>query len=419
MTAHVRLLLAGSVVSAFGRGMTLPYMYVYLAQVRDFSPTVVGLALGWLGVAAMVLMPLGGRLVDRFGARHVMLPLYVLEAVAVGSIALATEPWHAFVSLTLVAAGASGLAPGQAVILNDETQDSQRHKVFALQFAGANLGIGLGAVAASFIVDLDRTSTFVTLFLVNGVTYLVPALMLLSLRHVGARKPAPEADPGVAVLSPWRTLADHREFRSVMLVVLIMTMFAFSQYEVGFSAFAVVVSGVSPFWLGIALALNTALIVGTQLFVVRWSEGRSRTGLLAVAGAVFAGAWVVLGTSALGPSGGVVAIVGVITCACVFAVGEMLLAPTVPALVNAMAPDGIRGTYNAASMSVFNLAGIVAPAMAAPLIGYGASGAWLVLVIAGSSGAAVLAARLATVVPSGQNGLASELPAAAPQSQDA
>ena len=57
-------------------------------------------------------------------------------------------------------------------------------------------------------------------------------------------------------------------------------------------------------------------------------------------------------------------------CASVFALGETLMQPTIPALVNDLAPDHLRGRYNALSSGAFSLAAIVAPAIAGWLIGH-------------------------------------------------
>ena len=60
----------------------------------------------------------------------------------------------------------------------------------------------------------------------------------------------------------------------------------------------------------------------------------------------------------------------VAACASVFALGETLLQPTIPALVNDLAPDHLRGRYNALSSGAFQLAAIIAPPIAGFLIGH-------------------------------------------------
>ncbi len=77
--------------------------------------------------------------------------------------------------------------------------------------------------------------------------------------------------------------------------------------------------------------------------------------------------WLLLGSSGWVP-GTPGATMLVAACASVFALGETLLQPTIPALVNDLAPDHLRGRYNAVNSGVFNLAAIIAPSIAGLLI---------------------------------------------------
>ena len=63
-----RRILVGTFFSAIGRGLTLPFLLVYLTEVRGLEAGQVGLLVGWMGAVALALAPLGGSLVDRFGA---------------------------------------------------------------------------------------------------------------------------------------------------------------------------------------------------------------------------------------------------------------------------------------------------------------------------------------------------------------
>jgi MFS family permease len=87
---EARRILIGTLFSAIGRGLTMPFLLVYLTQVRGLDAGTVGLLVGWMGVVALVLAPLGGTLVDRLGARHVVLPLLVVASVGSGSLVLST-----------------------------------------------------------------------------------------------------------------------------------------------------------------------------------------------------------------------------------------------------------------------------------------------------------------------------------------
>jgi MFS family permease len=68
----------------------------------------------------------------------------------------------------------------------------------------------------------------------------------------------------------------------------------------------------------------------------------------------------------------------------VFAVGEMIWSPTLPAVANELAPDNLRGRYNAISGMQWNVASVFGPVLVGLLIGRGYTNEWLVLMILGS-----------------------------------
>src|SRR5437762_2474430 len=219
--------------------------------------------------------------------------------------------------------------------------------------------------------------------------------------HVGRRLVEPVLPVGPRPRSPTRP-AGYREvlrdkaFVRLILFGLTLTTCGYAQIEVGFTAFATRVAQVSPRIVGWALAGNTLMIVGSQLFVLRLLRHRSRTRALAAVGVIFGGSWLVLaGGGFAGQHGRVfVAALGVIGCAVVFAVGETLLSPVMPALTNALATDELRGRYNAMTSILWGISGIVGPITAGPLIGSGRAGLWLAFVATGWRGATVLAGRL-------------------------
>lgn len=389
---EARRLLVGTLLSAIGQGMTLPFLFIYLTRVRHLDSTIVGLVVAWMGLLALLLAGPGGALIDRFGVRRVVLPLYVVDAVGVGSYGFVHATWQAFGAASLAAIGGAVLWASQNTLLATVTGPEERQRVFGLSFAILNLGIGIGGVVAGFLADVHRPDSFRTLYLVNAGAALIPALVLLSLPGIGHR---------IVERTEQRTSGGYREvfanppFRRFMLFGLLIAVCGYAQIEVGFPAFATLVGGVSTSVVAWGLAANTFTIVLAQMFVLRRLEGRSRSRALAVVGAVIALSWAILGLSAAGRhlhAG--VAVAGVVACASVFACGETVMSPVMPAVTNVLATDELRGRYNAMSSMIWGITGVIGPLTAAPLIGHGLGGVWVVLVVAGSLVAAGVALSL-------------------------
>ena len=82
----------------------------------------------------------------------------------------------------------------------------------------------------------------------------------------------------------------------------------------------------------------------------------------------------------------------------IFAVGEMIWSPVAPALVNDLAPDEMRGRYNALFSGAWQSSLILGPGVAGLLIGTGQGFSWVVVVVVGSLFASFLAFRLHSIL---------------------
>jgi MFS family permease len=404
---EARLLLVGTLFSAIGRGLTLPFLFIYLTKVRDLDGSTVGLLVGWMGAVSLLLAPVAGTLIDRLGARYVLIPLQFVAASGSLLLAFADSALLAFGALTVLAVGFSGIFSGATTILAGLVKPEERQRTFGLSFTLLNLGIGTGGLIAGTFVDESRLGTFQVLYFGDAASFLVPSGILLYLRHVGHRVvKEPSADEVAAPKGGYLQVLRDGAFVQFFLFALVLTVVGYAQIEIGFTAFAVNVAEVSARVVSLAFAANTLVIVLLQLVVLRWLEGRSRTRALSVVALIFGLSWIVLGGAGLAGAAGItaLAIAGVIICSMIFALGETLMSPVMPAITNALATDELRGRYNAMASMVWGISGVVGPVAAGPLIGNGLSTVWLVAAIVGCLVASLLALRLRRRLTPAQDG---------------
>lgn len=404
---EARRLLAATLFSATGRGLTLPFMFIYLTKVRDVAPSVAGFVIAWLAVCSLAIGPIGGWAVDRFGARRIILPMLLVEALGVASVGFAHEAWQAFAAVTLIGLGGGVIWAANTTLLSSVTADEERQKTFGLNFALLNLGIGTGTVIAGALVDLGRPSTFQLIYLIDAALYLVPFVNLLTMPKVGHRLVEPPTQAEAVRTPGYREVFAHRGFRRLLAFSIVLTISGYAQIEVGFTAFSIDVAHVSAKTVAYAFTANTLVIVIAQLFVVRLIQGRSRTRLLALVGLIMGLSWLILGVAGVVDGrNAVISAIAVITCAAVFACGETILSPINPTLLNALATDELRGRFNALGSMVWGISGIVGPITAAPLIGSGHSMIWLALTVAGCLTAVALSLSVRKVITAEQDGTA-------------
>jgi MFS family permease len=398
-----KLLLSVVVFEFLGTGLVLPFHVIYLHEVRDFALSDVGLLLGLPPLVGFLIVGPGGSAIDRLGARRILMGSLAL--LIVGDVVLAFSSSLLMAGTGLVLSGvAFGVSwPASQSFIAAVVPPVLRQRYFGVSFTLLNLGIGIGGLLGGIVVDVERLVTFQAIYLVDAVSYL-PAVFLLvvPLRHVAGRPVHDEEEhPSASYLEVLRRPA----VASLMLLGFLSSFVGYSQLNVGMPAFARAVGEVSTRGLGLAFAANTVVIVLLQLVVLRRIEGHRRTRVIGVRGILWALSWLVLGASGL-VSGTAGATILVAACASVFALGETLMQPTIPALVNELAPDHLRGRYNALSSAAFQLAAIIAPPISGALIGRHLGTAWIASLVIGSLLVGVYAVtRLEPKLPAGVNGV--------------
>ncbi|MFI2285756.1 MFS transporter [Streptomyces niveus] len=396
MGAAMRRIQAGNALSAFGLGFTVPYLYVYVAQVRDLGASTAGAVLAVFAMAALVALPFTGRVIDRRGPLPVVVGGAVLAAVgAVGMGVAATVPAAVF-SAALLGAGTAVMQPALATMIVWCSDPSTRTRAFATQFFLQNLGLGLGGLIGGQLVDVNRPGSFTLLFGIEAAMFLVLAAVAGTVKlprtSSASSSVLPEEGAGAAG-GGLRALLGHRAMVQLCVLGFVLFFACYGQFESGLAAYGTEAAGIDPSTLGIALAANTAVIVVAQFVVLRLVERRRRSRVIASVGLIWAVAWIIAGYAGLGHGSQTMATAAFISTYALFGLGESMLSPTVAPLVADLAPGEMVGQYNAAFALVKQLALAVGPAVGGPM-GAALHGPYIVTFVLFSLGVSVLALRL-------------------------
>jgi len=397
-----RWLLSTVAIQTLGRGLTLPFTIIYLHEVRGFDLGLSGALMSLIAVTGLIVTGPGGTLIDRYGARAVLLAGLTSMIAGCTLLAFATHPAVAAVALVLIGVNFGVSWPGFNALIASVVQGDLRQQYFGVNFALVNLGIGIGGILGGFYVDVDSPETFTVIFLVDAATSLIPmALLLGPLRHVRTQvEPSADAPATGGYLEILR--------RPAILWVTLLTFLAmfigYGQMEAGFPAYARQVAEVSTRVIGLSFAVNTAVIVLLQFTVLKRISGKRRTRVMMVMALVWASSWLLLGAAGLLPDS-LAAAIGVLAFMGVFAFGETLLQPTVPAVYNDLASDHNRGRYNAINAAAFQGGAITGPIAAGLLLDQGLGEWYIAIMVAGCVGIGVLAAALEHRLPPTANGV--------------
>jgi MFS family permease len=158
----LRVLLAASFVSAIGGGLTLPFLVIYLHQVRHIPLGISGLLIGGVAVLALPVSPLAGALVDRVGAREVVLVAMIVEGLGIAALATVHGVLTALPAMFVFGLGQAAAWPTWNALLGVMVDDDKISRLaFARNFQLLNLGLGIGAIVGGLVVHVRQPGTFV------------------------------------------------------------------------------------------------------------------------------------------------------------------------------------------------------------------------------------------------------------------
>jgi MFS family permease len=390
LSKQAKIMLFGIALSAIGNGLVLPYTFIYFHNIRGFPIAVAGLIASYGAFSSLAISPLVGNLIDKWGPKPVLITSLLVSAAGFSLLSQVKTIPQAFLVTTVCAMGQSAMWPSQNAISTELTPEHLRERVFGAQFAMLNLGIGIGGLVSSLVVTLDNARTFELLFIGDGLSYLVYLVVVLTLRGVG-RRSALERLERSKLAGGWADVIADKTFVKFWFVAVFAVLFSYSQLDVGFTAFSTKISGLQPRDLAWAYAVNTFVIAAFQLWVNKRLLLVKRKSAMSIAVLLWAFAWVSLALSGVIKSN---ALFFVIMCQLIFALGEMIWSPILPSVVNQLAPEHLRGRYNAAGTNAWQISLIAGPTFAGTLLGFNAHWYWLGGLIAGLLVISVAASRL-------------------------
>lgn len=365
MGAAMRRIHVGNALSAFGLGFTVPYLYVYVAQVRGLGAMTAGLVLTVFAVAALIVLPFAGRAIVRRGPLPVLLAALVTAALGALSLGLAGSGTAVLLSAAALGAGQAVMQPALATMIVDCSTTDTRSRAFAMQFFLQNLGLGVGGLIGGHLVDSTRVDSFTLLFSIEAAVFLALVGVMATVRV--PRAPRMEDAPARSGRGGWKQLLGNRAMVQVSVLGFVLFFACYGQFESGLSAYGVEAAGISTSALGSALAANTLMIVVAQFAVLRFVERRRRSRVIAAVGLIWAVAWLAAAYAGLGHGSQEMATAAFVSTYALFGLGEAMLSPTVAPLVADLAPSGMAGQYNSAFALVKQLALAVGPAVGGPL----------------------------------------------------
>jgi len=128
--------------------LALPPLFPLLRAEFDVSWTLLGFVAGIFYVASGIVQFVAGFLVDRFGARPVLLGGMALLVCGTLAAALAPNPWWLFPCAAIMGAGNGVFHPSDFAILNANVTTHRLGHAYSTHGVGGNLGYALAPIVS-------------------------------------------------------------------------------------------------------------------------------------------------------------------------------------------------------------------------------------------------------------------------------
>jgi MFS family permease len=380
LNPYSRKMVLGVMLSAIGTGMTLSLLLVYLHDMRGFTNTFGGFLLSFGAAVALAIGGPVGTLIDRIGPKRVIIIGLIGESIGTGGWALVQTHRDAIIVMAIQSIGSAFIWPPMNVMLTRLTAEKDRQKIFGLNFMVLNLGIGVGGVFASLVITEGSLRSFQTMYVLDSITFLLFLSVVLTIRTTKVGKYIPEAHEPTN--GSYKDVWANKKIVLLSFSGLVLLIFGYASLQAGLPIYATQYLDLSPKWLGIFYAANTISIVLFQPSVLRRLNRESKYKALIAVGMIWSLSWGVVGISPLLPliAGALMLCLSQI----VFAFGEMIWSPTLPALANDLSPEHIRGRTNALVGLQWGVAGVLGPAIAGPMLGAGLESTWIFTMLVGA-----------------------------------
>lgn len=366
----VYILVASKTINGLGN-FIMPLLTLILTEKIGLSGSQAGFYILMLNVSFVPGLLLGGRLVDSFGRKKVIIIFHGLAAAVFLSCGF-IEPSMTIVYLLIL--GASLLAaslPAYDALVADLTDSRNRKRAFSLMFMGHNLGFSIAPVLGGFLFKNYLYLVFIIDAFTTLISVILVALFIPDIRHSHAEHKEVDDNKKLNVVE----FLFRRPIILVFASLLFFYNFAYSQW-----AFTLPIHMVAlfpeggPKYYGMLEGLNGFLILLFTPIMTRLTLKTMPTKVIARGGIFYSISFAILVVTRQLPM--------FFAAVVIMTIGEMMVTVNNNTFISSVTPPQYRGRVSAVFQIIFGAGFATGPFIMGKALDYiTTSQVWVIITV--------------------------------------
>jgi len=296
------ILLSNIFIAFLGIGLVIPVMPSFM-NIMHLSGKTMGYLVAVFAVSQLLLSPLAGRWVDRYGRKKIIIIGLFLFGVSELIFGIGTQVWALYISRILGGISAAFIMPGVTAYIADVTSIEERPKAMGYMSAAISTGFIIGPGFGGFLAEYGVRTPF---YFAAAIAFVACLCSIFVLREPLSKAKLAEIAAATKQSSFFGDL--KRSLNPLYLVafmIVFVLAFGLSAYETIFSLFTDHKFGYSPKIIASIITISAIFGVIVQIFLFGKMVdllGEKKLiqicliagALLAVASTQIAGFWAVL-----------------------------------------------------------------------------------------------------------------------------
>jgi len=348
-------IIVGTLFSRISTSMSIPFLSIYLTQVKHVSPVTTGFIVGTSSLLGIFASFNGGYLSDLMGRKALLLTSIFCWCLVFLGFFFATHILSFFILNALNGLCQSTFEPSSKALLSDITKKEDRLKLFNLRYTAINIGVVFGPLLGLQLGSAKSTFPF----LLASITYLLYGLSLVYFFRAINSEQSHQNENKLTFITALNTTRKDTLFL-VTLVGMIFSISGYAQFSSTLPQFFAERSQSGSGLFAILLSLNAIIAISVQYPILKIMKNKHPLNSLIV-GNVF----ISFSLLAISFTSNII-LLGIIVL--FFTIGEVLIFSMIDIIVDYIAKPDLKGTYFGA-IGFNRLGNVIGPWLGGILLG--------------------------------------------------